>query len=250
VLTLIASFWSTSPLGLTVATAVAYLAPAVHVAARRRGRRETSPRLSRSARRRLTRAVLRRSVHPTFSSLATGWAFFLPGIAIPGLGVAAQPWAIVTRICGGFSTVLQQIVAPPLEARMARAVRERDPQAFGRARRTALLAGAALAAAAVVTGLALAVYQNAGSASEWLVPVAVATLLFFGMLLATHPINRAPNFVGRNGARLIWDAVRATLVTVVFLCTDGVTRLTAIGIVLTVFGLLLLPLSRYGRGRA
>ena len=244
-LTVAASLWSPSPLGLTLATAVAYLVPAVHSWGRRRSRRTPGRPLPREARRRLDRAVLRRAVHPTFSSLATGWAFFLPGIALPGLGVAAQPWAIITRICGGFTTVLQTLVAPPLEARMAKAVRDRDRAAFARARRLALTAGALTSLAAMATGLALAVYENAGSASEWFVPVTTAMLLFFGLLLATAPINRTANFVGRDVARLVWDAVRALLVTGVFLCTDGVTRLVAMGVVLTVFGLLLLPLTRY-----
>ena len=245
VLTVLASVWSPSPLALTLATAAAYLVPAAYLFGAHRRRGGAAVHLSPAARRRLTRALLRRSVHPTFSSLATGWAFFLPGITLPGLGAAAQPWAVVTRICGGFSTVLQQIVAPPLEARMAQAVRERDRHSFARARRTALVAGAGLSLAALATGLALALYQDHDEVGQWLGPVALATLLFFGVLLATHPINRVPNFVGRHGTRLVWDGVRAALVTVVFLLTDGVTRLVAIGVVLTVFGLLLLPMSRW-----
>ncbi|MCU1605703.1 MAG: hypothetical protein JWP46_2168, partial [Modestobacter sp.] len=54
VLTVVASLWSPTVLGLTLATSVAYLAPAVHVGLRQRGRRHTGPQLSRAARRRLT----------------------------------------------------------------------------------------------------------------------------------------------------------------------------------------------------
>jgi hypothetical protein len=98
---------------------------------------------------------------------------------------------------------------------------------------------------ALGTGLALAVYADLGGAGRWLGPVAVAGVLYFGVLLTVQPINRTPNFVGRHGARLVWDIARASLVTVAFLTTDGITRMMAIGVVLSVFGLLLIPLSRY-----
>jgi hypothetical protein len=240
-----ASIWQVTPLGLTLANTTAYLVPAVYVALRRRAPELSSPHVSAAARRRIRRAVLRRSIRPTFSTLADGWAFFLPGIALPGLGIAQQPWAIVTRICGGFSTILLTIIAPPMEARVAKAVRDRDQQAYLRGRRVALSIGAALSVTALGTGLALALYQSWDTAGHWFVPVAVAAGLYFVVLLAVQPINRTPNFVGRHGARLVWDISRASLVTVAFLTTDGIMRLMAIGVVLSVFGLLLLPLSRY-----
>jgi hypothetical protein len=244
VLTAVASFWPFSPLGLTLANTVAYVVPAVYVALR--GTADpVSPHPTRAARRRLRRAVLRRSVRPTFSALADGWAFFLPGIALPGLGIAQQPWAIVTRICGGFSTVLLTIVAPPMEARMAKAVRNRDRDEYLRGRRAALAIGGAASLAALATGLGLALYQNWDTAGRWLGPVALAAALYFVVLLASQPIHRTPNFVGRHGARLVWDVARAVLVTVAFLTTDGLGRLMAIGAIVSVFGLLLLPLSRY-----
>jgi hypothetical protein len=218
--------------------------PAGYVALRRTAD-PGSPRLTRAARRRLRRAVLRRSIRPTFSTLADGWAFFLPGIALPGLGIAQQPWAIVTRICGGFSTVLLTIVAPPMEARMAKAVRDRDRDEYLHGRRAAVAIGVAASLAALGTGLGLALYQNWDTAGRWLGPVALAAALYFVVLLASQPIYRTPNFVGRHGARLVWDVARAALVTVAFLTTDGLGRMMAIGAVVSVFGLLLLPLSRY-----
>jgi hypothetical protein len=244
VLTVVASVWPVGSLGLTVANALAYVVPVARYL-KPGSRRSNGIRHSRTGQGRLVRASLRRSVRPTFSTLANGWAFFLPGLALPGLGAAAQPWAIVARICGGFSTLLTTIVSPPLEARMARAVRDRERGGYARARRSALLAGVAASTLAMVTGLALALYQNWATAAQWLGPVALATVLYWTVLLASAPLNRTPNFVGRDAARLVWDSARAALVTVAFLTTDGITRLMVIGIVLTVFGILLLPLTRY-----
>jgi hypothetical protein len=245
ILTAGASLWPVTPLGLTCANTVAYLAPTLYVALSRRTAELHSPHVTHASRRRLRRAVLRRSIRPTFSTLADGWAFFLPGIALPGLGIAQQPWAIMTRICGGFSTILLTIIAPPMEARVAKAVRDRNEKAYLRGRRAALSIGCALSLTALLVGLSLALYQNWDTAGQWLGSVALAAALYFLVLLAVQPINRTPNFVGRHGARLVWDICRASLVTLAFFTTDGITRLMAIGVVLSVFGLLLLPLSRY-----
>lgn len=243
--TTLASVWTISPLGLTVATVLANLIPAGCHLLRRDRRAQPAPRLSRAGRSRLVRACLRRSMPPTLSTLANGWAFFLPGISLPGLGVAEQPWAIVARICGGFSTVLTTIISPPLEARMAWAVRMRQARVFARVRRSALLAGGAASVLAMTTGLALALYENWSTSARWTWPVVAATVLYWTVLLASAPINRTPNFVGRDGARLVWDGARAGLITVAFLATDGIARLMIMGVALTVFGVLLLPLSRY-----
>jgi len=243
-LTTAASLWPVGPLGLTIANAVAYVVPAVRYLKLRQPEHLRLP-MPRHARMRLVRASLRRSVQPTFSTLANGWAFFLPGIAIPGLGIAAQPWAIVARIAGGFSTVLTTIVSPPLEARMAKAVRDRERAQYGRARRAAVVAGVTASVLAMLTGLSLALYQNWSTAAEWLVPVTLATVLYWTVLLASAPLNRTPNFVGRDTARLVWDVARAALVTAAFFATSGIARLMVIGVVLTVFGILLIPLTRY-----
>jgi cytochrome c biogenesis protein CcdA len=178
-----------------------------------------------------------------------GWTGFLPGLALPGLGSAAAPWAVVTRICGGFATVLSTIVAPPLEARLSRAIRGRDREAFASARRTALLSGAGLAGVAVVTGLALGVYTTGfRAAEEWFLPLLLATALFWGSTLVSLSVSPLPNFLGRDGVRLAWDAGRAVLMTAAWLTTDGVTRLIVMGVVLAVSTVCLVPLTRY-RGR-
>lgn len=244
VASLAASALDVTPLGLTLAAALSYAIAYCVLRARTASAALERVGLSASGRRRLARAYVRRSVRPTVSSLANGWAFFLPGISLPGLGAAAQPWAIVTRICGGFATVLLTLMAPPLEARMSTAVRNRDRAGFASARRLALVLGMATSVAAMVTGLALALYA-VPDPEAWFVPVLTATLAFWGVLLASGLINRLPNFVGRDSERLVWDAARAGLVTAAYLTTDGVTRLVVMGAVLTVFGLLLLPLSRW-----
>ncbi|RBY74830.1 hypothetical protein DQ239_18755 [Blastococcus sp. TF02-09] len=246
VLTLITSLGPFGPLALTFGTSLAYAVAAAGLAVRRQHWGPRLPRASRSTRRRLRRAYLARSVRPAVASLAGGWTVFLPGLAIPGLGAAAEPWAIVSRICGGFATVLYTIVAPPFEARLSQAVRERRPAEFAAARRRALLLSTAVAVLAVVAGLALAAYSTERDAvAGWFLPLAGATLLFWGPLLAGATINRLPNFLGRDRSRLYWDAGRAVLVTGAFLATSGVTRLIGMGAVLTLSAVLLLPMSRW-----
>lgn len=232
------------PLALTFSTGLAYVVTAGLLTLRRRHGAPRVRRPSAAARRRLRRAYWSRAARPAVASLAGGWTVFLPGLALPGLGAAAEPWAIVSRICGGFMTVLLTLVAPPLEARLAQAIRMRDRLAFVAGRRTALLMSSGVAVVAVVTGLALAVYA-AGSPSEWFGPIALATGLFWGLLLAGSTINRLPNFLGRDVARLYWDAGRAGLVTAAYLSTDGVMRLIVMGAILTASGVLLLPMTRW-----
>ena len=244
VLVTAASLAPAGPLTLTFATSLAYALTAALLAVRRTHWVTPTRRPSRAARRRLRRAYLVRSARPAVASLAGGWTMFLPGLALPGLGAAAEPWAIVSRICGGFATVLITLVAPPLEARLSRAVRERDRRSFVTARRHGLLVSTAIAVFAIVTGLALAVYATDAD-SEWFVPIAVASLLLWGTVLVGSTINRLPNFLGRDGARLTWDAGRAALVTAAYLTTDGVTRLVVMGALLTATGVLLLPMSRW-----
>jgi hypothetical protein len=243
---LVTSLVALGPLALTLGTSLAYVVTAVVLAGRRSHRWPPRPRASAATRRRLRRAYLTRALRPSFASLANGWTAFLPGLALPGLGVAAQPWAIVCRICGGFATVLIQIVAPVLDARLSRAIRDREPELFLTARRSALLVGLVVAVVAVVTGLGLAVYATDSRAvSDWFLPLTVATVLLWGSLLAVSNLNRLPNFLGRHTARLCWDTGRAVGVTVAYVATDGVPRLIAMGAVLSVSGLLLIPMSRW-----
>jgi hypothetical protein len=241
-----ASLLPLGPLALSLGSALASAVAAAAVAARCKHRWPPVPRLSADSRRRLRRAYLLRTVRPTLAGLANGWTVFLPGLALLGLGVAAAPWAVVCRICGGFGTVLMQVLGPPIEARLGRAIRTRDRVAFTAARRTALLVGFSTAALAVGTALGLAVYATDPSVvDQWLLPLSVATTLFWGSLLAGSVVNRLPSFLGRHNARLYWDAGRALLVTVAFLTTDGVVRLIVTGAVLTVSGALLVPMSRW-----
>ncbi len=235
----------TGALALTTANTVAFGGTAIALTWGRRGR--SGARAYRS--RRVWVGYLRRSGHPTLSSAASGWAFLLPGLSLPGLGTAAAPWAVLNRICGGFATVLLTIVGPPMEATLARAVRTRDRVAFARTRRSALLLGAAVAAVALVTGLLLAGYAAPDTLADWWLPVGAAALLFWGPLLALSVVNRLPNFLGRDTARLGWDIARALGMSAAFLTTDGALRLVVMGLVVTLFGGLLLPMSRWDGAR-
>jgi hypothetical protein len=241
-----ASLVDWGPLTLTLATSLAYLVTGVALSLRREHWGPALSRPSAASRRRLRRVYLARTVRPAVASLAGGWTAFLPGLLLPGLGAAAQPWAVISRICGGFSTVLIQLIAPPLEGRLSRSIRERDHVGFSSARRTALLIGLVAAAIGVVSGLGLAVYSTDG-ASEWLAPLSLAAVLFWGPLLLGLPINRLPNFLGRDTARLYWDFGRAALLTVVFLLTDGALRLIVMGAVLTASLVVLVPMTRWVR---
>ncbi|TFV53695.1 hypothetical protein [Blastococcus sp. TF02A-35] len=233
------------PLGLTLATALAYVLAGAALALRRSHWTPRPAPLSAASRRRLRRAYLRRTVRPAAARLANGWTTLLPGLALPGLGAAAEPWSVVTRICGGFATVMMAVLSPPLDARLSRAVRERDRAGFTAARRAAVLLGLVMAALGVFLSLELAAHATSGEVDEWLLPVAVATVLFWGSLLATTSLNRLPNFLRRDSARLVWDVVRAALLSVAFLATEGTDRLIAMGVVLAVSAVALVPLTRW-----
>jgi hypothetical protein len=243
--TLLACLIEWGPLALTLGNAVAYAAPLVVLVWRRSHWGPTLPPLGRAHWWRLGRAYLKRVARPAVASLAGGWTSLLPGLVLPGLGAVAEPWAIVSRICGGFTSLLYTLATPPLEARLSRAVRERDAAEYGRARRVALLVGGGTAAVAVLSGLALALYATELPPGEWFVPIALATTLYWGSIVAAALINRLPNFLGRDSERLYWDIGRAALVSVAILLTDDAAELVAMGVVLAGFGALLLPLSRW-----
>ncbi|MGY2127002.1 hypothetical protein [Blastococcus sp. SYSU DS0617] len=234
------------PLALTLGQALSYLLAAALLLGRRTHHGPPLRRSTRAGRRRLRRAWFARVAQPTAASLAGGWTAVIPGLVVPGLGTAAEPWAVVSRICGGFATVMIALIAPPLEARLGRAVRDRDRAAWDTGRRTALALGLGLAGCGVVGGLALALYA-ADDAAEWFAPVAVATVLFWGSLLAGTLLNRLPNFLGRDGQRLWWDLGRAAAVTAAFLLVDGQEGLVAMGVVLAASAWFLLPMTRWNR---
>lgn len=177
VTTVIASTAPLGPLALSLGTSVAYLGAALVMTRRLGPSAVLAHPPSRQARRRLRRAYLGRALRPTAAVLFNGWTTFVPGLALPGLGAAAAPWAIVSRICGGFSTILISIIGPALEARMSRAIRLRDRAEFTAARRTALLINGSVAVLAVVSGLALAVYTVGPGIHSLLLPLAAATAL-------------------------------------------------------------------------
>lgn len=245
-LTLVACLAPLGPLAVTVSNALAYLVSWWPMHRWVAGSATARPNFNRRADRRLARAYLRRTGRPTVSMAVGGWTGFLPGLALPGLGSAAAPWAVVTRICGGFATLQSTIVVPPLEARLSRAIRDRDQGSFARARRTALLSGAGVAVVAVLTGLVFGVYVTGiHAAEEWFLPLALATALFWGSSLVGFTVSPLPNFLGRDGARLAWEAGRAVLMTIAWLSSNGVTRLVVMGSALTVSTVWLLPLTRY-----
>ena len=243
--TAVACATSWGPLTLTYANSLAYALTAAGMALRREHWGPALPRAGAAIRRRLRRAYLRRTVRPALASLAGGWTSFLPGLLLPGLGSAAEPWAVISRICGGFSTVLIQLVSPPLEGRLSRSVRDRDPVAFAAARRVALLAGMGAGVGAVALGIALAAWATGPGTDEWLLPLTVAAVLFWVPLLAGSPINRLPNFLGRDSARLYWDVARGALLTAIFFTAEGTAELILMGIVLSAAFVALLPLSAW-----
>ncbi|TKJ28111.1 hypothetical protein [Blastococcus sp. CCUG 61487] len=243
---LVAGLADLGPLSLTYGTGMAYLAAALALVPRRSHWGPPLRPMGAQARRRLRRAYLRRSVRPSAASLANGWTTLVPGLVLPGLGSAAEPWAIVSRMCGGFATVLMALVAPPLEMRQSRSVRERDAGDYAAARRAGFLLGAGFAVVAVVSGLGMALYATgSGLTAAWFLPVAAATVLYWGSLLAGTLVNRLPSFLGRDGARLAWDAGRAALLTGTLLLVDGTAVLVVMGMVLAVSAVLLVSMTRW-----
>jgi hypothetical protein len=245
VATLLVSLLPVGPLGLVLATSLAYLLTVVLLGATGRPLLHLADVPRAHLLRRLGRAHVRRAVRPTLSGAAAGWAYLFSGLSLVGLGVYGAPWAVVNRICGGYGTLLQTVLSPPVEAQLSRAVRDQDVPALLKARRSGLLLGTGVAVLAVGSSLVLALYSvGLDDADRWFLPVLAATLLFWAPQLITTPINRLANFLGRHRSRLVWDAVRAVAITAAFLATEGITRLLVMGAVIALSGALLLPISR------
>ncbi|PWW21834.1 hypothetical protein JD79_00975 [Geodermatophilus normandii] len=190
-------------------------------------------RLRRSSR--LFRPYMRHALAPTLSELATGTVGPLAGVAVVGTGAFGGPWAVVNRIAGGFITLLQQVLMPPVEVDLSRSVRERDRLGFSSSSRRALLLGAAVAMLGCIGALGLAVYAapDALDVNGWLLMAGI-TVLFWGPTLLLTPLSRVLNFLGHNRLKLWLDLFRAGGLVLAFFLLPGPAKLVGMAVVAAV----------------
>ncbi|MGH3850742.1 MAG: hypothetical protein ACRDRT_13740, partial [Pseudonocardiaceae bacterium] len=141
-------------------------------------------------------------------------------LALGGLGSLAPAWAAITRIAGGMASVSIQLIAPSLDAKISRAVRERRTDVLGRTILLGLLTGIPLAVFGPGLGLAAVAVSNGfiNLSGRSATLVVVAAFLYWGSSLAVIPLYKSLTLLGHSRARLVWDGLRTALV-IAILCT-------------------------------
>jgi hypothetical protein len=100
-----------------------------------------------------TAQLIRHNMHylpAAIANLVSNLAFHAGSLALGHLGSFAAPWAITTRIAGGFATVGQQIVAPGYEMAFAQAIKDNNEAKLQQTQYKMLQLGIILGIAAIV----------------------------------------------------------------------------------------------------
>ena len=96
------------------------------------------------------RFYLAGSGRPTGGVLLAEVGFQFQGFITPFLGPYQEIWAVVVRLTGGFGTLVQQIIAPPCEAKLAGCIRADDSEGTRVWFRKIILIGAGLGVGSAV----------------------------------------------------------------------------------------------------
>ncbi|OSP09233.1 hypothetical protein [Microbacterium sp. LEMMJ01] len=173
---------------------------------------------------------------------ANGFTAQAAGLAVPALGAFSEAWAIILRTGGGFTTVMQTVVAPFVERDLGLAVRVADDRAF---RRTVVKGwGAGLAAGALAAAVGtLAVLWSTAPSSPTTVWLGLAALLYFLGQTGTGAISRALAIADRQSSQLAWDLARFLVFLTIIARLSGVELLTAVGGTVFVFSVIFVLLA-------
>lgn len=171
----------------------------------------------------------------SLAGAANGFTAQAAGLVLPALGGLAEAWAIILRVGGGFTTIMQTVVAPFIERDLGAAARARDAHGFRRTLAKGWGFGLVAGTVAAVAGILAAWWTGASTAAETMLPLVLAAGLYFLGQTGTGAISRAVAIAGWQVAQLRWDLARFAIFAVVVVFT-GSGLLLAIAASMFVFG--------------
>lgn len=146
--------------------------------------------------------------------------FQFQGFITPFLGQYQEIWAVVVRLTGGFGTLVQQIIAPPCEAKLAGCIRAADSEGTRAWFRKIILIGAVLGvgSAAVQTAAILLFLPDDDAVTAGSL-VAVSVFCLFWMPSAM--CGKIPLMKGLTRPYLAWSVTRLVFLLPLLLLRDG-----------------------------
>ncbi|WP_431816626.1 hypothetical protein [Gordonia jacobaea] len=166
-----------------------------------------------------------------FGQLINGVALQAGAIATASMGSLAAAWAVSCRVSGGLQTTAGQIVAPAIDARVARHMRSGDVHSVARSVRLGSLIGLILVFACGFVTLGILTYFNlTPSASDSAVVFWIAVIGFNCLQIVCMPIDRVLAFMGGARLRLLWACVRLLGVVFALVMNDLEAFLVVLGV--------------------
>ncbi|MDN5583038.1 MAG: hypothetical protein ACTH2Y_07180 [Corynebacterium sp.] len=165
------------------------------------------------------RRWLRDSTRPTGGVLLAEFGFQFQGFITPFLGPYQELWAVVVRLTGGFGTLAQQVVAPPVEAKIAAAVRADDVAGERSWCRKALLIGLALGAASAAVQAGAVLFSLHGDDSVTVLSLALVSV-FCLTWMPSAMCSKIPLMKRLNRYYLAWAFGRLVLLLPLLLLRD------------------------------
>lgn len=175
------------------------------------------------------RFYLAGSGRPTGGVLLAEVGFQFQGFITPFLGPYQEIWAVVVRLTGGFGTLVQQIIAPPCEAKLAGCIRADDSEGTRVWFRKIILIGAGLGVgSAVVQTAAILLFLPDDDAVTIGSLIAVSVFCLFWMPSAM--CGKIPLMKGLARPYLAWSLTRLALLLPLLLLRDDYLFVTVIAV--------------------
>lgn len=178
------------------------------------------------------------------SRKATGGVFLaeagfqFQGFITPFLGPYQELWAVVVRLTGGFGTLAQQLVAPPMEARIGAAIRGGDSAGTRRWCRRSIQIGLLLGLISAAVQIGAVFFSLPGD--DAVTPYSLILISIYCLFwMPSAMCAKIPLMKGLNKEYLIWSVSRLVLLTPLLLLQDG-TLFTGIVTVMSVTSMVLM----------
>lgn len=167
--------------------------------------------------------------------------FQFQGFITPFLGPYQEIWAVVVRLTGGFGTLVQQIIAPPCEAKLAGCIRADDREGTRVWFKKIILIGAGLGiGSAVVQTAAILLFLPDDDAVTIGSLIAVSVLCLFWLPAAMS--GKIPLMKGLTRPYLAWSGTRLALLLPLLLLR-GVYLFVAVIAVMSVTSVIIIWIS-------
>lgn len=222
---------------IVAASAAMFLSSVVTVCARHRGLRSFLRSLP-AVRPRHYLTVWRDGWRLSLAGAANGFTAQAAGLVLPALGSLTEVWAVVLRVGGGFTTIMQTVVAPFIERDLGAASRAQDGRLFRRNVFKGWGVGLVAGVIAAAAGVLAASLTGARPLDGTMLVVMISAGLYFVGQTGTGAVSRAVAIAGWQGAQLAWDLARFVVFVLLVVLLSGAILLVSIAAAMFVFAII------------